>query len=358
MRRGIRSFPILTAALALVAFATTSARPAAAGCGCDHPPPEWSVVMPPFGSPGKTIALFAEGEEFVIGEQYQVEFGSGSAVDVTATLADRLEVVVPASIDPGPVEIRVSGDELEATYPESAFTALPDAREVEERGGVFTAMDYQAAVGADGTLYVPVDLSGVADAMQFTLAALDLPLHFEEEDVVIYNADGVDLTLFTLEVADPNERQWGSYYGWTVENESGLSGVHYLPQIHLPDHPTEMSSLFTYWRHEFHTYKHAHAEGGSHHVDEHGYHPDGTRHVDHDNLVIAINGRVRDAVDPMDESLMSALAPGAHTIDIGWVSIMSENPVEFPFIRPMLQAAHLVEALPFRRKIGQWLSNQ
>ena len=33
---------------------------ATAGCGCDHPPPGWSVVTPPFASPGKTITLTIE----------------------------------------------------------------------------------------------------------------------------------------------------------------------------------------------------------------------------------------------------------------------------------------------------------
>ena len=51
--------PLLRRALAAAATAVwIAASPAWAGCGCDHPPPAWAQVMPPFGSPGKRTSTF------------------------------------------------------------------------------------------------------------------------------------------------------------------------------------------------------------------------------------------------------------------------------------------------------------
>ena len=287
-----------------------------AGCGCDHPPPAWDVVMPPFGSPGKTIALFATGgDAFVPGETYEVKFGSPEASAI-ATMDDRLEVTVPDGVNLGPVEIEVRGPGVDHKYAKSDFTALPDPRVVPEQAGFFGMKDYRAAIGEDGTLYVPLDLTSVLAAMQFALV-MDMPLRYGHDDVVIYNADGVDLTLFTLTVEDPTERQWGSYYGWEVQQDGGIPGVIYEGQTDFSG-DLELSDVFTYWRHEFFTYAGAHMPGQSHAVDAHGRHPDGTLHVDHNNLVIAIHG--------LEDG--SALGPGERQIDVGWAVYPTENPVE------------------------------
>ena len=321
---------ILALALAMPLWLAPVA-PAHAGCGCDHPLPDWTVVMPPFGSAGKRIAVFAEGESFTPGASYLVNF-SGRTRSVTATLTDRLEVAVPPSVPPGPVALRVTGQGYDVTYPNSAFTALSHPRKIKEREGIFHARHYQAAVGSDGTLYLPLNLKDVLDATQFMLALYNLPLDFAEEDVIIYNADGVDLTLFTLDVGNAVEKQWGSYYGWNVEDDTGIRADFYRAKTRKPVDLGNVSDLFTYWRHEFHSYSAAHASGGAYAVDVDGYHSDGTRHIDHSNLVIAINGRVRNPQAPLDLSLATPLAPGVREVHVGWISKKSTNPVEPPTI--------------------------
>ena len=317
---------VLALALAVPLWLAPAA-PAHAGCGCDHPLPAWTVVMPPFGAAGKQILVFAEGGSFTLGASYVVNF-SGRTRTVTATLADRLEVALPPNVPLGPVAIRVTGPGYDVTYPNSAFTALPNPRKIREREGIFQAKNYQAAIGSDGTLYLPLDLKNVLDAMQFMLALYDLPLDYSEEDVVIYNADGFDLTLFTLDVGNAVERQWGSYYGWSVEDDTGIHADFYRAKTKKPVDLANVSDLFTYWRHEFHTYAAAHAPGGAYAVDVNGFHADGTRHIDHSNLVIAISGKLRNPQAPLDLSLATPLEPGSRAVHIGWISKKSPNPIE------------------------------
>ncbi len=311
------------------------AGPARAGCGCDHPLPGWAVVMPAFGSAGKAITVFADGGVFTPGASYEVDF-AGRKRTVIATLSDRLEVKVPPSVNVGPVAIRVVGPNFDRVYPSSAFTALSHPRKIRERAGVFHARNYNAAIGSDGTLYLPLDLKGVLDAMQFMLALYDLPLEFTEEDVVIYNADGVDLTLFTLDVANSTERQWGSYHGWRVEDDTGIFGDVYAGKTGKPGNLSQISDIFTYWRHEFHTYAAAHAAGGLYAVDVDGFHSDGTRHIDHSNLVIAISGKERNPAAPLDLSLATPLEPGSREVHVGWISVKSGNPIELLVISPQM----------------------
>lgn len=319
---------------AIACMALIAATPARAGCGCDHPPPAWTSVMPPFGSAGATIQLMADDSALEIGALYEVDFGDSARIKVRATHTDRLAVDLPAAVPPGPVAIRLSGPGVELFYPDDLFTALPRARRIQEREGVYAARNYDAAVGADGTLYLALDASRVLDPMQFTFALHGIALHFEHDDVVIYNADGVDLTLFTLDVEDGSDRQWGSYYGWSVESDHGLRNLYYLPQVAHPHDADAVSSVFTYWRHEFHTYAEAHEPGGSHEVDEQGLHPDGTLHIDHDSLIIAIRGVERDADDPLDLSKATALPPGEREVDVAWLSVATEQPVELPSLSP------------------------
>lgn len=300
---------------------------AQAGCGCDHPPPAWSVVMPPFASPGKTVTIFAADGAFTPGASYVVKFGSPS-LTVVATMADRLEVVAPDGMSLGPVEIEVQGAGYDHKYGRSDFTALPHPRAIPEVGGHFGVEDYAAAVGEDGTLYLPLDLSDARSAMQFAMGLVDTPLRYSHDEVILYNADGVDLTLFTLNVDASSERQWGSYFGWEVEEDSGLPGLVFRGQRAVPPE-TAFSDVFTYWRHEFDTYAAAHAPGGSHEVDDNGLHPDGSVHVDHDNVVIAIRGLEDGA----------PLGPGERQMDLGWVSMVVDDPVSPTLMSTLLKVS-------------------
>ncbi|MDJ0789668.1 MAG: hypothetical protein QNK05_22970 [Myxococcota bacterium] len=329
-------FALAAALTALTSLALLAAPDRAhAGCGCDHPPPEWSVVMPPFASPGKTVTLFAEaGEEFVVGDVYTVRFDNRNAV-ATATMTDRLEVTMPSGVKPGPVAIEVEGTDFQVVYPDTAFTALTRPRKIKSYPGVFSARTFKASVSADGTLLLPLRVHKVLDAMQFSFAMRDLPLAYGHDDVVIYNADGVDLTLFTLDV-DSVEKQWGEYYGWSVEGDAGIVGDVYYGLASESDDLAHTSDVFSYWRHEFHTYKDAHGAGGSHEVQANGYHPDGTLHVDHDNLIIAIRGVVRDPSAPEDPDAATDLEPGVLPVDLGWVSLRSDTPLDTSLLMMMM----------------------
>ncbi len=336
----MRRRPLAPLALVALAWATllaTAAPPAWAGCGCDHPPPAWALVMPPFGSPGRWINVYADAGQFVAGETYEVEFGS-TRVLVQATRFDRLEVQVPGGLPLGPVALRVRGAGYDRLYSSALFTALPNPRKIRERAGVFKARNYAGAVGADGTLYLPIDMTRVTDPMQFAVALLDLPLTYEHDDVVIYNSDGVDLTLFTLDVND-TERTWGSYYGWQVLGDAKIKGNVFKGKAGKSDQLASVSNVFTYWRHEFHTYAAAHAPGGEYAVDVAGYHSDGTLHVDHYQLVIAISGLERDPSAPLDLSRAAPLSPGSRTFDLGWISLLVSNPVELVTISPLVNDA-------------------
>src|SRR4030095_4635613 len=64
----------LAAALLVLTAMPPFVRPAPSGCCCDHPPPAFAPVMPPFGSPGRTIRLYADGGFFVPGARYSIAF--------------------------------------------------------------------------------------------------------------------------------------------------------------------------------------------------------------------------------------------------------------------------------------------
>jgi hypothetical protein len=318
---------------AVVVFGAAIASSARAGCGCDHPPPGYATVMPAFASPGKIIRINTEDADFKPGAAHLVDFGRGVTAKTLAMSSDYLEVEVPNRVMPGPVALRVLGPNLNKVYSESLFTALPMPAPIEEGTRAVLVRDYPVAVTADGTLLIPIDMSRVQAPMQLAFEFQNLPLAFGHEGVVFYNTDGVDLTLFTLVVADPTERQWGSYYGWTVEEDTGLTGDVYESKV-IGSMSTR-SDILTYWRHEFYTYAQAHAPGGTHELDEYGFHPDGTLHVDHDHLVIALSGMLRDPADP---TVMKPLEPGVVSVDVLAASVLTPNPLELDMVISGLMA--------------------
>lgn len=309
---------ILVAALMLGLTTSLLAGPAQAGCGCDHPAPAWAPVMPAFAFPGGKIRLDGDGVSFKVGRTYTVEFLRPLVplkVTVTAQSTRSIDVVLPAGIMAGPIAIHVTGKNLDKTYGKELFTALPLPRQL-PAGDVLVAInDYLGAVAQDGTLLIPFDLTQIADPEQFALALTNLPLRFGADDVIFYNKHGVDLTLFTMDVADPTERQWGSYYGWDVETDAGMVNTVYDHQVAKSLQSGSESDVLTYWRHEFHTYNTAHMAGGSHVVDANGFHPDGTFHIDHDYLILAID-------------TAGQLAPGRKLFDLLVTTAVTETPIE------------------------------
>jgi len=329
-------------------------RTAAAGCGCDHPPAEWAPVMPYFAPSGATIRIYAQNDPFQVGDAYEVEIDGreveGGAVE--AFSRDYLDVVVPTSARLGPADIRVTrrtrgwfGWYYQTTwvnYDESYFTVLPDFVPVPPTDGVFESLDFEMAVDHNGVALLPLDLTDVKDATQFAFQFKGVGMSFSSNDVIFYSKDGVDLTLFTLSVDESTERQWGSYYGWEVEDDSELTGYRFGNRFARARDLTSSSDVLTYWRHEFHTYDVAHQPGGSHEVDENGLHPDGTLHIEHGKIVLAVRGMKRHWLFPDNPYYETPLQPGKLRVKLNVAIQATVGPIEPSVMVPLIEEAHPV----------------
>ena len=272
--------PLLAVTALLAQSATVDA-----GCGCNKPPPPAASVRPAFASPGYNVTLFSPVIE--AGTRYNVVFSQGDGVSAEVQtiavqkrdLADRVMkpqvVVAVPSLPPGPTRIRLkkSGDVL-LNVPKADFTILQAPLALAEGDGETVASCYRAAVGADGTVYLPVDISNIARHMIFSGMGMSYPLLFGAQDVAIYNAQG-----FLMQLLGPD--QAGIY---AIDDPAGAP------------HSLEL----TYDRHEFETYRDQHAHLGGLGLDptDPAWHADGTYHVDHDHLVLAIRGIVENQGPP------------------------------------------------------------
>jgi hypothetical protein len=259
-------------------------RPVEAGCGCDKPPPPRAEVRPFVASPGQRVTLFHETLE--PGRRYEVEFVSSltgardwsqgrarRAHDLAdAAVRAQLVVVVP-EVSFGPVAITVwQRDTVVMTVQDDAFTLAGEPIPLHDFAETVTRQGYRTGVGRDGTLYIPVDVSAVAEATTFNGRAVGYPLAFSAADVAMYNDQG-----FLMQLLDPAERGLFEIHG-------GRNGA---------------SDSLAYWRHEFVTYKRDHRQ--KEHLDagsEPEWHRDGSRHIDHDRIVVAIRGRVGGGASP------------------------------------------------------------
>jgi hypothetical protein len=256
---------------------------ARAGCGCDKPPPPLAVVRPFVAHAAQTITIF--DESLAPGGSYRVEFRSADGTaDWSAAharpvrdLADRtkrmaLEVAVPP-LPLGPAAITVwDGAQVVLALADDEFTVAPDPIELHEYQETVTQDGYRAAVGRDGTVYIALDVAPVGAATTFVARGVGYPLRYDAGDVVIYNDQG-----FLMQILDPSE--------------TGLFEIHSGADV--------TSDALEYWRHEFETYKRAHrrdaAKGRGAGPD---WHTDGTPHIDHDHLVVAIRGTLPDGSEP------------------------------------------------------------
>ncbi len=278
-RLGGVTLMLLGAALALGVPA-----PASAGCGCAKPAPPRAAIRPFFGSVDQHVALFDER----LGNtgQYDVQFESldgttdwsRGKVKSPRDLADgqrrpQLRVKVP-EVGLGPCRISVWRQDVKIYGLEAdQFTviappiALHDFTEGVERTG------FRTGVGSDGTMYFAMDVSAVSEATTFTGALLGMPLRFDARDVSFYNAQG-----FLMQLLDPN--------------------VPGLFEIAAGDAST--SNQLRYWRHEFKTYKGEHRKVDDRRSDDEDsdWHADGSYHVDHDHIVVAISGTLADGSRP------------------------------------------------------------
>lgn len=317
----MRPRSLMIMASAIVAMAALRTVPADAGCGCNKPPPTAALVRPAFASPGDTVTLFPPDNR---SGEYDVEFKNGSKEvklrDVKAVykrdLADgryKWQVVVAApQLSRGPTSIEVEGPGKDFTVSKSTFTMMQRPLALQEGDGETLAKCYSAAVTADHTVLIPLDISAIDDHMIFNGLGEQYPLLFGAADVTIYNAQGFLMQLLTPQNA----------------------GIYAIDDPGNPD-----SMALTYDRHEFITYReqHAHENGFGLDPKDPAWHVDGTYHVDHDHLVIAIKGNVENQGPPpagktpnFDFSIVTALAdttvgpPTTRTITwsnaCGWTS--------------------------------------
>jgi hypothetical protein len=265
--------PILLCVALALALAAPSAE---AGCGCDKAPPALAAVRPAFASPGDEVTLFSS--ELREGSWYRVRFDDARDIYTFpikrrdfADGVEKLQLVVKApSLPPGPTRIRVErvfGGSI-LRIDDDEFTMLQPALSLPESDRQTVVECYRAAVGADGTVYIPLNVGAIAKHTVFSGIGKEYPLLFGPEDVVIYNTQGVVMQLLGPEVANI----------FAIDDTSGS-----------PD-----SLEMVYDRHEFETYRQTHQHDGGYGLDpkDPRWHVDGTRHIDHDRLVLAIRGEV------------------------------------------------------------------
>lgn len=302
--------PITTGLLTVFTLVAISLPvPAEAGCGCEKPPPPPSAIRPAFGSPGDTVTVFDSGLRE--GRSYGVWFGRklafGRAVR-KRDLADGVErVQLPVRVPDGPIgptEVKVMyWWHTVVTVPETDFTVLQAPLSLHETDGDTLVTCYTAAVGADGTMYIPVDVAAVSERMLFGGIAQTYPLRFGAGDIMIYNTQG-----YTMEMLSPEDTHL----------------------ISIRDVAIDDSYEAAYDRHEFNSYRDAHLHVGDLALDpaDDSWHVDGTAHIDHDNLVVAILGQLESGATPapgetppFDFSVVTTLvdSPGvAATTTIEW----------------------------------------
>ena len=289
---------------ALTAIFGLRSMPAEAGCGCAKPPPPLQLVRPSFASPGDLVTFFPPENR---SGEYEVRAGD-KRIKKNAVykrdLADgqyKWQIVVPVpQLPPGPTSIEVKGPGPSFRIPASDFTMMQAPIVLQEGDGETLAKCYSAAVTANHVVLIPVDISAVSDRMVFDGLGENYPLLFTAGDVTIYNTQGFLMQLLTPQNA----------------------GIY---AIQDPGNPDSME--LTYDRHEFNTYREQHAHAGGYGLDpsDHAWHTDGSYHVDHNRLVIAIAGTVENQGLP---------APGkTPNFDLSIVTLLADTNTGTPTTR-------------------------
>lgn len=259
---------------------------AEAGCGCSKPPPPRADVRPFVGFPDETITLF--NDSLANGSQYWVQFTATADGSVDWSrgkalprrdFADgqmRTQLRVPVgNVALGPCTITVwSGDGSRRLFSltDDEFTVIAPPIVLHDFNETVSQDDYSAGVGKDGTVYIAVDVSEVSDATVFTGTANGFQLTFGAKNVAMYNQQG-----FLMQVLDPTT--------------PGL--------FRIARGGNGTSDMLAYWRHEFRTYKQDHRRMDAFRTDEDPeWHADGTPHIDHNRIVVAVSGVLADGGRP------------------------------------------------------------
>jgi len=290
------------AVAALAVAGALSATPAEAGCGCTKPPPPRAAVRPFVGHADQKITVF--NDQLVPGTMYWVQFTStvdGSSdwsrgkAAMRRDFADgqsraQLRVAV-GNVSLGPCTIGVYAANVPLfVLGDDQFTVIGEPVVIHDFSETVTERAMQAGVGKDGTVYLPLDVSNVSDATVFTGTANGFPLEFGGQNVAMYNEQG-----FLMQLLDPTS--------------PGLFRV--SPNMN------QLSDTLAYWRHEFRTYKQQHRQLDAWRTDDDPeWHADGSPHIDHNHIVVAVSGQLANgqrptpgATPPFDLVIQSAPAP-------------------------------------------------
>ena len=289
---------VQTAALATLLAVLLAPAPASAGCGCSKPPPPPAAVRPQVTYSGMPVTLISN--QLAAGASYDVTFTAMSGQTATvrgqatskrdlADAAYKAQLTVPLPALPlGPAAIAVRA--LGATVPlltltDDLFTVAPDPLALPLAYGTWSYPGLQAAVGRNGVVYLSLDLTDMYQPLVFEAELAGYPLRFAATDVVFRNTQGFLMQLLVQ--------------GDGKKASAPLPGMAVFPAVS----PATTSDQLHYSRHEFNTYYLEHFERHPHAVDatDHAWHLDGSRHIDHDHLIVAIAGLLNGA----------APAPGA-----------------------------------------------
>ena len=253
--------------------------PVQAGCGCIKPAPAPAAVRPNVTYGGQLVTLFHSS--LVNGGSYTVKFTAmdGTTASVTGAAVNRrdladavyknqLEVTIPTRVPIGPVGITVTQAGQSSPFlsiPDTSFTLAPQPVAVPSQPGSYNYQNYNAAVGRDGKVYISLDLNGMTMPRTIQAQAKGYPLRFSKDNATFYNTQGFLMQLVGAPIP-------------------GLATI-------TPGNTTDSDTL-QYQRHEFATYFMQHGERTTHSTDpnDSNWHTDGTRHIDHNKLILAIAG--------------------------------------------------------------------
>jgi hypothetical protein len=297
------------ALLALAGLLAGRAPARAAYCGCDKPPPDPNVaVRPEFSYPGASIILFSE--DFVVGREYTVNFyrfrllslvgllqprldartraravrardqGDFDPLDPTAPLPLRtqLRVKLPRTLEYGPARIEVVDPATGArvlVIGEDDFTVIGEPIVLRENMPP-RVIPYETGMSRDGHLFFAFDMSRVRNPILLDAEIVDLLLPLFSEGMTGWNVQGFNVGTLRDVPDDPR-------FGWRLFDPNGHD-VSILGN----------ASRVSYWRHEFWTWELAHHAGGpkvqvDDPLDHDFWHEDGTPHIDHDHIVVAVD---------------------------------------------------------------------
>src|SRR5262249_23377512 len=187
----VRRALAITGVIAALGLAAATA--AEAGCGCQKPPPPRAAVRPFVGHGDQMITLF--DDRLAPGQRYDVRFvptadGSsdssrGKALPkrdfADGQMRTQLRVSV-GDVSFGPCTIIVSSNGTELyRLGDDQFTVTAPPIALHDFSENLVRDNYRAGVGADGTVYIPVDVNEVSQATTFVGMADGFPLHFEAQ---------------------------------------------------------------------------------------------------------------------------------------------------------------------------------